>query len=198
MKKSLITSLVLTAFAVACGTSTSSASPSARASSSLSAASPSPSSSASASAVPSSSGATSSSVGDACSLLLKSDVEAVIGTVSDQPSATSAPMTGVAEQASVCAYRGANGLLTVAVLSKAMTRSDFDSVMRQVPGVQPVSGIGDAAYGTSAGANGATGASVLVLKGTTYFTLVATSSSSDGSAMLDSLKTLAGKVASKL
>ena len=148
--------------------------------------------------MPSSSGAAASSVGDACGLLAKSDVDAVVGTVSDQPAATSAPMTGVADRASVCAYRGANGLLTVAVLTKAMTRSDFDSLMRQVPGVQPISGIGDAAYGTSAGANGANGASVLVLKGSTYFTIVATSSSSDGSGMLDSLKTLATKVSGKL
>src|SRR5512135_2804339 len=152
MKKLLMTSLVLTALAVACGTSTSSASPSASASASLSAVSSSPS----ASAVPSSSGASAASVGDACGLLAKSDVEAVVGTVTDQPAATSAPMTGVADRASVCAYRGANGLLTIAVLTKAMTRTDFDSLMRQVPGVQPISGIGDAAYGTSAGTNGAT------------------------------------------
>lgn len=194
MKKLLVTSLVLTAFAVACGTSTSSASPSAKASSSLSAsASP-----ASTSAGPSSSGASAASVADACGLLVKSDVEAVVGTVTDQPAATSAPMTGVADKASVCAYRGANGLLTIAVLTKAMTRSDFDSLMRQVPGVQPISGMGDAAYGTSAGTNGANGASILVLRGTTYFTIVATSSSNDSSAMLDSLKTLATKVTSKL
>jgi hypothetical protein len=196
MKKLLVTSLVLTAFAVACGTSTSSASPSAKASSSLSAAAS--ASPASTSAGPSSSGASAASVADACGLLVKSDVEAVVGTVTDQPAATSAPMTGVADKASVCAYRGANGLLTIAVLTKAMTRSDFDSLMRQVPGVQPISGIGDAAYGTSAGTNGANGASILVLKGTTYFTIVATSSSNDSSAMLDSLKTLATKVTSKL
>lgn len=129
---------------------------------------------------------------------MKSDVEAVVGTVTDQPAATSAPMTGVADKASVCAYRGASGLLTIAVLTKAMTRSDFDSLMRQVPGVQPISGVGDAAYGTSAGTNGANGASILVLKGTTYFTIVATSSSNDSSAMLASLKTLATKVTSRL
>jgi outer membrane receptor for Fe3+-dicitrate len=152
----------------------------------------------SSSATASSSGASASSVSDACALLAKTDVEAVVGAVIDQPSSTSAPMTGVADKASVCVYRGANGLLTVAVLSKAMTRSDFDSVMRQVPGVQAISGIGDAAFGTSAGTTGANGASILVLKGTTYFTIVATSSSTDGSTMLTSLKTLAGKITDKL
>lgn len=199
--KKLFASLLLAAIAAACGNAstggTATSSAAASSSTGISAVTSS-SPSASASALPSSSGASTSSTSDTCALVTKSDVEAVIGSVTDQPSQTSAPMTGVADKASVCAYRGANGLLTVAVLSKAMTRSDFDSTMRQVPGVQPISSIGDAAYGASAGTNGANGASILVLKGTTYFTIVATSSSSDSTAMLNSLKTLAGKVAGQL
>lgn len=200
MKKLLFASILLAAIAAACGNASTGATASSAGPSSSAgigaAASSSPS--ASRSALPSSSGASTSSTSDTCALVTKSDVEAVIGTVSDQPSQTSAPMTGVADRASVCAYRGANGLLSVAVLSKAMTRSDFDSTMRQVPGIQPISGIGDAAYGAAAGTNGANGASILVLKGTTYFTIVATSSSTDSTAMLNSLKTLAGNVVGKL
>jgi hypothetical protein len=201
MKKLIFASILLAAIAAACGNASTGGASASSAGSSSSAgigAAASASPSASGSALPSSSGASTSSTSDTCALVTKSDVEAVIGTVSDQPSQTSAPMTGVADRASVCAYRGANGLLSVAVLSKAMTRSDFDSTMRQVPGIQPISGVGDAAYGAAAGANGANGASILVLKGTTYFTIVATSSSGDSTAMLNSLKTLAGNVAGKL
>lgn len=134
-----------------------------------------------------------------CGLIAKSDAEAVVGTVSDTPTGTSAPsMPGVADKASVCVYRGASGLLTVAVLDRATTKADFDNIAKQVPGAQPISGLGDAAYGASSGASGAAGASVLVLKGSKYLSLSVTSSSKTADALLDGLKTLARSAVTKL
>jgi hypothetical protein len=135
---------------------------------------------------------------DACALVAKSDAETAVGTISDTPAATVGTLPGVADKGSVCAYRGANGLLTVGLLTKALTRSDFDALAKQVPGVQPISGLGDAAYGAAGGTSGVNGATLLVLKGSTYFSLSSTSTSGTGDAALDKLKTIAQKSVSKL
>jgi hypothetical protein len=107
-------------------------------------------------------------------------------------------MPGVAAAASACVYRGANGLLTIAVLDGATSRADFDNIAKQLPGTQPISGLGDAAYGASSGTSGAAGATVLSLKGSKYLSLSVTSSSKTGDALLDGLKSLARTAVGKL
>ena len=191
MKRSALASILVLALAAACGASSTpngtGAAASASASSTATASSASPTSTAN---LP--------STANACTIVTKADAEAVVGIVSDTPSATAATLPGVAERGEVCAFRGASGILTVGVLTKATTRADFDSIAKQVPGIQAISGLGDAAYGTSAGAGSANGATVLVLKGTTYISLSVTSPSTSGDALFSSLKTLAGKAVAKL
>lgn len=189
MKRSALASILVLGLAAACGASSTSDGTGAAAS-------------ASPTTTASSAGATSSanlpSTANACTIVTKADAEAVVGTVSDTPSATAATLPGVAERGEVCAFRGASGILTVGVLTKATTRADFDAIAKQIPGVQPISGLGDAAYGTSAGAGSASGATVLVLKGTTYFSLSATSTTTSGDGLFSSLKTVAGRAVAKL
>lgn len=138
------------------------------------------------------------SVTDVCTLVAKADAEAVIGPVSEEPAATSAPLIGVAERGSVCLFRSRDGVFVAAVLERAITRSEFDALVRQLPGVQPVDGIGDNAYATVASVGGAGASSVLVLKGSTYFTVTATMTTKSGDALLEGLKALAQKAATIL
>lgn len=183
--------LALAACGGTAGTGAASGAPSPSAPASVSA--PSPSASA---ASPSASAGAASTV-DACALLTNGDVAAVIGTVIDQPVRTAQPVTGMTEKATVCAWRSANGLLTLAMLT-GMSRSQFDAMMRLGPSVPALTGIGDEAVGTSTAAAGANGAQIQAIKGTTYFTLLATSSSTDATKMLDGMKTLGAKVAGQL
>ena len=198
MNRKVFASLLTLAFAAACGASTygsgasSSATAAARASSS-----PSASTSVS-SAAPSSSGASASSTTDPCTLVTKADAEKVVGSVSETPRQTAATLPAVAERGSVCVYTGAAGLLTVGLATKATTSSEFDGIAKQVPGVQPISGLGDSAYGASGGGSGASGATILVLKGSTYLSLSATSSSTSGDPLLNSLKSVAQTAVGKL
>lgn len=200
MYRAVFASLVSLSLAAACGASTSSpGAPSSATAATRASSSPSASASTSASsAAPSSSGASASSTTDPCTLVTKSDAEKVVGTVNETPKQTAATLPAVAERGSVCVYTGTAGLLTVGLATKATTSSEFDSIARQVPGVQPISGLGDSAYGTSAGASGASGATILVLKGSTYLSLSATSSSSSGDPLLNSLKSVAQTAAGKL
>lgn len=138
------------------------------------------------------------STSSVCALLAKSDAETIVGTVSDTPAGTSVPsVPGVAASASACVYRGASGLLTVAVVDRATSRADFDSAAKSI-NAQPVSGLGDAAYAAAGGTTGVGGSSVLVLKGTTYLSLSATSTAKSGDALLEGLKTLARTAIAKL
>ena len=140
-----------------------------------------------------------SSGASVCALVTKTDAEAVVGAVSDTPVSTSAPaVPGVADQASACVYRGASGVLTVAVVDRSTSRADFDNVAKQVPGAQPIPGLGDAAYGASSGGGSAGGATVLVLKGSKFVSLSVSASSKSGDALLDALKTLARSAIAKL
>ena len=137
-------------------------------------------------------------VSNVCALLAKSDAEAVVGTVTDTPAGTSVPsVPGVAGGASACVYRGASGVLTVAVVDRATSRADFDNAARAIT-AQPIPGLGDAAYGGSAGTSGVGGSTVLVLKGSTYLSLSATSTTKTADALLDGLKTLARTAIAKL
>lgn len=134
-----------------------------------------------------------------CALVTKTDAETLVGAVTDAPVSTSAPaVPGVADQASACVYRGASGVLTVAVVDRSTSRADFDNVAKQVPGAQPVPGLGDAAYGASSGGGSAGGATVLVLKGSKFLSLSVSASSKSGDALLDALKTLARSAIAKL
>ena len=140
-----------------------------------------------------------SSGGSVCALVTKTDAEAIVGAVTETPVSTSAPaVPGVADQASACVYRGTTGVLTVAVVDRSTSRADFDNVAKQVPGAQPISGLGDAAYGASSGGGSAGGATVLVLKGSKFLSLSVSASSKSGDALLDALKTLARSAIAKL
>jgi hypothetical protein len=146
-------------------------------------------------------GATSAtgSTSASCALVAKADAEAVVGAVTDTPVGTSAPaVSGVADSASACVYRGANGVVTIALVERSTSRADFDNVAKQVPGAQPISGLGDAAYGASSGTGGAGAATVLVLKGSKYISVAATSTSKSGEALLDASKPLARTAIGKL
>lgn len=135
---------------------------------------------------------------DACTLA-RSDVETVIGSVTSQQAQTTAiPGTAANMNLTACAFTSNDGLLTFAVTRAQMSRTDFDNSVKQVPGVQAESGIGDAAYSGTVSAAGAGVTMLFVLKGSTYFTLQATSRSKDGTALLAALRPVAQKVAGTL
>jgi hypothetical protein len=145
------------------------------------------------------SGATSTGVrADACSLA-RSDVEPVIGSVtSQQAQTTSVPGTTAAMNVTACVFTSSDGLLTFAVTRAQVSRADFDNAVKQMPGMQAESGIGDAAFSGTISAAGTGVTTLFVLKGSTYFTLQATSRSKDGPALLTALRPVASKVAATL
>lgn len=135
---------------------------------------------------------------DACSLA-RSDVETVIGTVtSQQAQTTSVPGTTTAMNVTACAFTSSDGVLTFAVARAQVSRTDFDNAVKQIPGVQAESGIGDAAYSGTISAAGAGVTTLFVLKGSTYFTLQATSRSKNGPALLTALRPVAQKIVGSL
>lgn len=135
---------------------------------------------------------------DACALP-RSDVATVIGPVTGQQSQTIAvPGTAANMDVTACAFTSSDGLLTFAITRAALSRADFDKAVKQIPGVQTESGIGDAAYSGTVSVGGAGVTSLFVLKGSTYFTLQATSRSKDGPALLNALRPLGQKVAGTL
>lgn len=135
---------------------------------------------------------------DACSLA-RSDVEPVIGSVtSQQAQTTSVPGTTVGMNVTACVFTSSDGLLTFGVTRAQVSRTDFDNAVKQMPGMQAESGIGDAAFSGTISAAGTGVTSLFVLKGSTYFTLQATSRSKDGPALLAALRTVARKVAGTL
>lgn len=97
-----------------------------------------------------------------------------------------------------CAFTSSDGLLTFAVSRAPVTRTDFDTAARQIPGVQAESGLGDAAYSGTISVAGAGVTTLMVLKGSTYFTLQGTSRTKDGPALLAALRPVAQKVAGTL
>jgi ribosomal protein L27 len=135
---------------------------------------------------------------DACALA-RSDVEPVIGSVtSQQAQTTSVPGTTVGMNVTACVFTSSDGLLTFGVTRAQVSRTDFDNAVKQMPGMQAESGIGDAAFSGTISAAGTAVTSLFVLKGSTYFTLQATSRSKDGAALLAALRTVARKVAGTL
>jgi ribosomal protein L27 len=135
---------------------------------------------------------------DACTLA-RSDVEPVIGSVtSQQAQTTSVPGTTVGMNVTACVFTSSDGLLTFGVTRAQVSRTDFDNAVKQMPGMQAESGIGDAAFSGTISAAGTAVTSLFVLKGSTYFTLQATSRSKDGAALLAALRTVARKVAGTL
>jgi hypothetical protein len=135
---------------------------------------------------------------DACTLA-RSDVEPVIGSVtSQQAQTTSVPGTTVGMNVTACVFTSSDGLLTFGVTRAQVSRTDFDNAVKQMPGMQAESGIGDAAFSGTIGTAGTAVTSFFVLKGSTYFTLQATSRSKDGAALLTALRTVARKVAGTL
>ncbi len=132
---------------------------------------------------------------DACSLA-RSDVEPVIGSVtSQQAQTTNVPGTTVGMNVTACVFTSSDGLLTFGVTRAQVSRTDFDNAVKQMPGMQAESGIGDAAFSGTISTAGTAVTSFFVLKGSTYFTLQATSRSKDGPALLAALRTVARKVA---
>lgn len=92
---------------------------------------------------------------------------------------------------SACVYTSSEGTLTVAVGPKNVSQSDFDSLMKLVPGLTQVSGVGDDAYMGQASTSVGGGASIFVLSGQTYFTIQAASTTKSSSELQQSLQTLA-------
>lgn len=135
---------------------------------------------------------------DACTLA-RSDVEPVIGSVtSQQAQTTSVPGTTAGMNVTACVFTSSDGLLTFGVTRAQVSRTDFDNAVKQMPGMQAESGIGDAAFSGTISTAGTAVTSFFVLKGSTYFTLQATSRSKDGAALLAALRTVARKVAGTL
>jgi hypothetical protein len=108
------------------------------------------------------------------------------------------PMPGFV--ASACIFASADGALTVAFGPRGLGRAEFEAAARLVPGATAVSGVGDSAFSVKvdvpSGAAGAT--SVVALKGSTYFTVQATSRSKASDALLTGVTDLAKKAASSL
>ena len=130
--------------------------------------------------------------------MTRSDVEAVIGTLVTEPTKVDMPMPGFV--ASACVFASADGALTVAFGPRGLGRTEFETGARLIPGVTSVSGVGDSAFTVKVdvptGAAGA--ASIVALKGSTYFTVQATSRSKSSDALQTAITELARKAASSL
>lgn len=102
--------------------------------------------------------------------------------------------------ASACVYASNDGALTVALGPRVIGRTEFEAGARLVPGATAVTGIGDAAFSvrTDVPSGAAGAASIVALKGSTYFTVQATSRSKSSDALMTAVTDLARKVASSV
>ncbi len=128
----------------------------------------------------------------------RSDAEGVIGSVTGSPARIDIPLPGFI--ASACVFTSSDGTLAVAVGPQNISKSDFESLMKLVPGMTAVSGVGDSAFSgkVTATSSMAGAASIFVLSGNTYFTLQATSKSKSSDQLMQSLETLAATAAKKV
>jgi len=125
-------------------------------------------------------------------------VQAVIGTTTNPPSEVELPMPGFT--VSACVWTSANGTLLVALGPKNLTKDAFDSAMRSMTTLTPVSGIGDSAFSLKLdvpqGLAGAAG--IVALKSGTYFTIQASHKTKSSDELLKSVTDLANSASSKI
>jgi hypothetical protein len=133
-----------------------------------------------------------------CSLAQRADVEAVIGTL--VTTATSIQLPLPAFTATACVYASSDGALTIALGPRGLGRTEFETAARLVPGATAISGVGDSAFSirTDVPSGAAGAASIVALKGSTYFTVQATSRTKSSDALLTGITDLAKKVASSV
>lgn len=140
----------------------------------------------------------SASAAKACSLLSTLDAQKVVGNVTMAPTTQTGTLPGTPSQGGLCVFDGTDGKLTIGLLEHTSS-SDFSSFTKSVPGVQQLQGIGDQAYLAKGAPGGsAAGASVLVLKGGSYLSLSATSSSKSADDLATALQDLAKQLAGDL
>ncbi|HEX9437577.1 MAG TPA: hypothetical protein VGA16_10525 [Candidatus Limnocylindria bacterium] len=122
----------------------------------------------------------------------------MIGTLTGSPSRVDLPVPGII--VSSCVYTSADGTLAIALGPKNLSKADFETLMKLVPGMTSVSGVGESAFTVKAtiptGMAGA--ASIFVLSGTQYFTIQAASRTKSSDALLTSITTLAGTASKKI
>jgi hypothetical protein len=149
--------------------------------------------------------------GDVCSLADRSAVEALIGPLRTQPTNFESdalgprvwpidlPLPGVI--GSGCAYRSNEGALDVTFGWGALGRTEFETGVRRVPGgATAVSGAGDVAYSIHVDLpfRAAGAATIVVLDGSTYFTVEARSITKSSDALLSSITDLAKRIADRV
>lgn len=102
--------------------------------------------------------------------------------------------------ASACVYASNDGALTVALGPRVLGRTEFETGARLVPGATAVTGVGDSAFAVKTDVpSGTAGAgSIVALKGSTYFTVQATSRSKSSDALMTAVTDLAKKVAANI
>ncbi len=102
--------------------------------------------------------------------------------------------------ATACVYASNDGALSIALGPRGLGRTEFEIGARLVNGATAISGIGDSAFSirTDAPSGAAGAASIVALKGSTYFTVQATSRTKSSDALLAGITDLAKKVAGSL
>lgn len=132
-----------------------------------------------------------------CAMVDRSEVEALIGDLSTEPTALSLPLPGFT--ASTCVFASADGTLTIVTGPKGLSRSDFDTLARFTPGATEVSGIGESAFSIRAevpqGMAGA--AAILALDDGEYFTVQAAHRSKTSEQLRSGLTDIAKEIADR-
>jgi hypothetical protein len=149
--------------------------------------------------------------GDACGLVDRSAVEAIIGLLRTEPTKVESdaleprvwpldlPLPGVT--GSGCAYRSNEGALDVTFGWGALGRPEFETGVRRLQrGATAVSGAGDVAYSIHVDLpfRAAGAATIVVLDGSTYFTVEARSVTKSSDALLSSITDLAKRIADRV
>jgi hypothetical protein len=135
---------------------------------------------------------------DVCGLATRDDVEKVIGTLAAEPTRVDLPMPGFI--ASACVYASDDGALTIAMAPRGLGRAEFETGMRLVPGATSLSGVGDIAFSVRSDVpSGAAGAaSIAAHKGSTFFSVQATSRTKSSDTLLAGITELAKEIAGEL
>ena len=139
---------------------------------------------------------TAAGTSDVCNLASKSDVEAVIGSLTTTPAKVELPLVGFTVAA--CVYASNDGTLTAALGPKNLSKESFDTAMRTVPDLAgTVSGVGDSAYSIRLDApQGLAGAAgIVATKSGTYFTIQAAHKTKSSSTLMTNVTDLAKKTA---
>lgn len=135
---------------------------------------------------------------DVGKLVSRSDVEAVIGTVSGAGVRVDIPLPGMITTA--CAWASADGTLAIALGPRNISKADFETFMKLVPGATSITGVGESAFSIKAPApTGMAGAaSIFVLSGGQYFTIQAASRTKSSDSLMTGITDLASKAAKNI